>query len=212
MRVLFLRPEGSFVPKISDFIHIEIVKPVCIPYSADFNNVDAIGFTSVNAVECFKDFDRIKGKKIFSVGPITAEALKKKGFEKVNMPEEYTVNNLIKIIKENARNPILVRSLMAIDNSLGINQIADYKLEVNQDKLNEAKRIIENCEADIIVLTSSFIASLVKDSIKDCAKIISIGPSTTKMLKDKKIIIYEAKEHDMKGILNLLKKLGAYNE
>jgi len=211
MKVLFLRPEGSFVPKTSNFIHLEIVKPVCIPYMADFNDIDAIGFTSVNAVECFKDFDKIQGKKIFSVGISTAEALRKRGFASVEIPEDYTVSNLVKIIKEKSKNPILVRSLIAIDKTLDIKQIADYKLEVNQEKLIEAKRMIENCEVDLIVLTSSFIASLVKDYIKDCEKVISIGPSTTKALKDKKIIIYEAKEHDMRGILNLLKELGIYN-
>ena len=211
MKVLFLRPEGSFVPNNPDFIHIEIVKPVCIPYNVDFSNIDAIGFTSVNAVKCFKDFDKVLGKKIFSVGIATGEELKKRGFDTINVPEEYTVSNLVKIIKERAKSPLLVRSLIAIDNTLGIAQVADYKLEVNQDRLNEAKRVIENCETDFIVLTSPFIASLVKDFIRDCEKIISIGPSTTKALKGKKII-YEAKEHDMKGILNLLKELGVYNE
>ena len=210
MKVLFLRPEGSFVPNNPNFIHIEIVKPVCIPYSIDLSNADAVGFTSINAVECFKDFNKIQGKKIFSVGITTGEALKKKGFDTINVPEEYTVNSLVRIIKERSKNPVLIRSSIAIDGSLDIIQVADYKLEVKQDKLNEAKRVIEDCEADFIVLTSSFIASLVKDFIKDCEKIISIGPSTTKVLKGKKII-YEAKEHDMRGILNLLKELGVYN-
>lgn len=211
MKVLFLRPEGSFVPKRPNFLHIEIVKPFCIPYSFDFSNVDAVGFTSVNAVECFKDFDKIQEKKIFSVGITTAETLKKKGFNAINIPEEYTVKNLVKIIKEKTKNPVLIRSLVAIDNTLNIKQVADYTLEVNRDKLLEAKKIIENCEVDFIVLTSSFISNLVKDFIKDCEKIISIGPSTTKTLKNKKIIIYEAKEHDMRGILNLLKELGVHN-
>lgn len=210
MKVLFLRPEGSFVPNNPNFIHVEIVKPVCIPYSIDLSNVDALGFTSINAVECFKDFNKIQGKKIFSVGIATSEALKKKGFDTINIPEEYTVSSLVRMIKERSKNPVLIRSLIAIDNSLNIIQVADYKLEVKQDKLDEAKRIIENCETDFIVLTSSFIASLVRDFIKDCEKIISIGPSTTKALKGKKII-YEAKEHDMRGILNLLKELGVYN-
>jgi len=210
MRVLFLRPEGSFVPNNPNFIHIEIVKPVCIPYTIDLTNVDAVGFTSINAVECFKDFNKIRGKKIFSVGIATGEALKKKGFDTINIPEEYTVSSLVRIIKERSKNPVLIRSLIAIDSYLNIIQVADYKLEVKQDKLDEAKKVIENCEADFIVLTSSFIAGLVKDFIKDCEKVISIGPSTTKALKGKKII-YEAKEHDMRGILNLLKELGVYN-
>jgi len=210
MKVLFLRPEGSFVPTNPNFIRIEIVKPVCISYTVDLNNVDAVGFTSTNAVECFKDFDKIRRKKIFSVGISTGEALKKKGFDTINIPEEYTVSSLIRIIKEKAKNPVLIRSLIAIDNTLDVEQVADYKLEVKQDRLNEAKKVVENCEVDYIVLTSSFIASLVRDFIKDCEKIISIGPSTTKALKGKKII-YEAKEHDMRGILNLLKELGVYN-
>ncbi|MBP1357676.1 MAG: uroporphyrinogen-III synthase [Sulfolobus sp.] len=211
MKVLFLRPEGAYVPPHPNFIHIEIVRPVCLPYIIDINNVDALGFTSVNAVECFKDFDKIFNKKLFSVGNSTAEALKKKGFNSIIVPEEYTVKNLVEMIRQKAKNPALIRSQIAIDNRLDITQIADYTLVVNKEKLSLAIKLIENCEVGFVVLTSSFIASLVKDFIKDCEVIISIGPSTSNTLKGKKII-YEAKEHDMKGILNLLKDLGVYDE
>ncbi|QIW23054.1 uroporphyrinogen-III synthase [Sulfolobus sp. S-194] len=210
MKVLFLRPEGSNIPYSKNFIEISILKPECINYSANLHEIDGLGFTSINAVRCFKEFDKIERKTIFAVGPSTLEELTKRNIKKVIIPEEYTVENLVKLMKQNTKNPLLVRSLIAIDNSLDIKQIADYKLKVDLQKLEEAKELIEKCKVDIIVLTSSYIASLVKDFIKDCEIIVSIGPSTSKAVKGKKNI-YEAKEHDMKGILKLLKELGAYD-
>ncbi|BFH73242.1 uroporphyrinogen-III synthase [Sulfurisphaera javensis] len=211
MKVLFLRPEGSFIPPNKNFIHISLLKPKCLPYQVNLDNIDGIGFTSINAVNCFKDFDKLYDKILFAVGPTTAEAIKNKGLENVIIPSDFTVENLINLMKTKVKQPLLVRSLIAIDKSLGIEQIADYTLEINEEKLKEAKELIENCKVNVIVLTSSYIASLVKDFIRDCQIIISIGPSTSKVLVNKKNI-YEAKEHDMKGILKLLKELGVSDE
>jgi uroporphyrinogen-III synthase len=207
MKVLFLRPEGSEVPRINgvEVINLPLFKIRCIEYYLP-ESFDGIGFASVNAVKCFKDFDKIKGKKIYAVGSSTAKLLSDLGFNPI-VPEEYTVNNMVdKMIKDGIKNILVVRSKEGISDLLGVTQIADYELELIKHNLDTVIKILENCEIDYVIVTSSSIGSLIKDHLKPCVKVISIGPITSKGLKGVNNL-YEAKQHDMEGILKLLSSL-----
>ena len=211
MRVLLLRPEGSDIPKDPEIeiVNIPILTPVCIDHSLP-REFKAVGFTSVNAVKCFKFLDSIRNVKIYAVGPSTAKALIELGFSDVRIPTSYTVDSMVKeMMKEVGEGLVLVRSNIGYERDKGkypIFQIVDYELVVNEERLEEARRLLSNCEFEFVILTSSFIAKLVKDSIRDCTKVISIGPSTTRALEGVNNI-YQANEYDLNGAFILLKKL-----
>lgn len=84
--------------------------------------------------------------------------------------------------------------------------LVDYDLEVIEHNLERAKSLIKECRVDIVVVTSSKIASLIKDSISNCIKIVSIGPITSSALEGVNNI-YEAKQHDINGVLNIISDL-----
>ncbi|BCU70384.1 uroporphyrinogen-III synthase [Stygiolobus caldivivus] len=216
MKVLLLRPEGSEIPYNSEIhiVNIPVLSPVCVDHILPINP-EAIGFTSVNAVKCFKYFDKIRSNtRIYAVGPSTAKAIEKLYRDKgVRIPDTYTVDSMVKKILEDFKdqaNIALVRSKVGYERDKGtypnIVQIVDYDLIINHENLREVKELLSKCEYEFVVVTSSLIAKLVRDYIKECTKVISIGPSTTKALEGVNNI-YEAKEHDMDGVFTLLKEL-----
>ncbi|MEM1626171.1 MAG: uroporphyrinogen-III synthase [Sulfolobaceae archaeon] len=218
MRVLFLRPQGSQIPSITgiDIINIEIFRPECIKYEKPrYSEFEAIGFTSINAIKCFNDYEEIKNKLIFTVGSSTADYLKK--YVKVNnikYPVEYTTKDLANLILNSGVNSIIVfRSKNAnnimreILKNIKYLEIHNYELILDDSKLKEAKDLLQNCKIDIVVLTSSEIANAVKEFLRgDCYLIVSIGPITSKVLSKLGIKFEEAKVHNIGGILEVISK------
>lgn len=217
MRILFLRPEGSQVPQVpnNEVINIPIFKPQCIKYDSKIiDEYEGIVFTSVNAVKCFKDFDKINDKKIFSIGEVTYKALESIGV-KSEFPEEYDSISLANLIlKKNLTSVLSIRSKKAnkymkdilTKHKIKYEEIYDYDLILDEQNLRKAIDLL-NCKVDIVVLTSSEIAKSVANYLRDeCYKIVTIGPITTSSLLEirKGIKFYQSKQHDIRGIVNLI--------
>ncbi|WP_062110865.1 uroporphyrinogen-III synthase [Sulfolobus acidocaldarius] len=214
MKILLLRPENSRIPVLNnvEIINIPIFEIRCVKYDNEIlNQIDGIGFTSVNGVMCFKDFDRIRLSKIYAVGRSTAMAIMNKGFPDVKVPTEFTVNSMIQLmLNDGLKNPVVVRSKVGYERDRELIRnvvfLVDYDLEVIEHNLERAKSLIKECRVDIVVVTSSKIASLIKDSISNCIKIVSIGPITSSASEGVNNI-YEAKQHDINGVLNIISDL-----
>lgn len=219
MKILFLRPEGTEVPQIpgAEVIHMPIFKPICLDYDSDkIDEYNNLAFTSINAVKCFKDFDKIKNKKVFSIGKATYRALKSKGIES-EYPENYDSISLANLIlKRNLASLLAIRSKKATDymrnmllqHNVKYEEIYDYDLILDENNLKAAIDLLD-CKVDIVVLTSSEIAKAVASHLKDnCYKIITIGPVTTNGLLSlrRDIKFYESKKHDIEGIVELILK------
>lgn len=212
MKVLLLRPEGSEVPQDPEIeiVNIPVLKPVCIPHTLPFMP-KTIGFTSVNAVKCFnyaEVFEKVN--EVYAVGPSTANALKDIfNVKQVIVPETFTVDSMVqKMLRNSKDKTILVRSSVGYKRDKEkyphITQIVDYDLLINEENLRKTKQLLSDCTFNYVIITSSLIATLVKDSLRECTKVVSIGPSTTRALEGVNNI-YEAREHDMNGIFILLK-------
>lgn len=215
MRVLFLRPKGSYVPQIEDaeVINIELFEPRCIKYEKpNYAEFDAVIFTSVNSIRCFEDHEEIRDKLIFTVGPSTAKYLS--NYSNVKYPNKYTTMSLAELVlNSGVKSAVAFRSKRAnqtmreILKKIKYIEIYNYDLILNYFELEKARNFLQNCKVDIVVLTSSEIAKAVKDFLrKGCYTIISIGPVTSRVLADLGISFEEAKTHDINGVLEIISK------
>ncbi len=215
MKILFLRPEGSKLPKVdfAEIINIPIFTPICVEYPS-LPSSCAYAFTSSNAVNCFHDFDKIKGKKIFSIGKITAQELLKRGIES-EYPQNYDSLSLAYFIKnKGVKSLTAIRSKKASEDlrkslqDIEYHEIYDYDVVLNKENLEKSKDYLENCKIDVVVLTSSEIAKAVINYLKDCYKIISIGPMTTRTISSLRpdLKIFQSKIYDIEGVIDLIRK------
>jgi uroporphyrinogen-III synthase len=215
MRILFLRPEGSNIPKVdfAEVINIPIFSPICIDYPS-LPLTEAYAFTSSNAVKCFHDFDKIKGKQIFSIGKSTAKELMAHEINSL-YPPNYDSLDLADFIKSKGiKSLTAIRSKKAsndLKNSLQnieYHEIYDYDTIINKEELEKSKDYLENCKIDLVVLTSSEIAKAVASSLKNCYKIVSIGPMTTKTILSLRpdLKIFQSKIYDIEGVIDLIKR------
>lgn len=185
----------------------------------------AILFNSANGVRAFlnnfKNIDFIKNKKIGAVGEKTKEVLEENNIKVDFFPEKYLVDELAKettnFTTENDDILIITSNISPCDTEK-YKKIYNRNFEkvelYNTNKIIYDKDIIiENLkDIDMIIFLSSsavdaFYESLRKDiSLVKDIKIISIGPSTSKTLKNYGFSIYkEAKKYSLDGIYDLFK-------
>ncbi|BCS92196.1 uroporphyrinogen-III synthase [Metallosphaera javensis (ex Sakai et al. 2022)] len=217
MRVLYLRPEGSSLPEIPGFevLNVSIFSVKCLEYNDSYLGSEGIAFTSVNAVKCFKDFNRIGNKRIFSIGPGTAEELRKHGFEST-YPTRYTSRDLaLLILGSGVREVTAFRSLKASDDmgkllvSISYHEVYNYDLILDNGKLNQVRELLSTCSVDVVVLTSSLIAKSVANFIRDCHRVVTIGPMTSASLKTLRpdLSFIESDESTIEGTVKVMKNL-----
>ncbi|AWR94336.1 uroporphyrinogen-III synthase [Acidianus brierleyi] len=212
MKVLLFSPSLSenIHNKDIEIINIPLFEIKCISYKKDFDDYEAIAFTSKNAVKCFDDWDKVKNKKIFAIGKPTSELIREKGFNSI-YPSEYDSIHLSNLILESGiKSLVAFRSSKAsadmksiLSNKIAYMEIYDYKTTIIKENVKKAKEELKKCNVNIVALTSSEIARTIASFLNNCYKIISIGPMTTKTISllrpDLKII--ESNEHDFEGII-----------
>lgn len=212
MKVLLFSPslDKYIYNKNIEIINIPIFKIRCVPYKKDFENYEAIAFTSKNAVKCFNDWDKVRYKKIFAIGKPTSDLIKEKGFNSI-YPNKYDSIHLSNLILESGIKSIVAfRSSRAssdmrsiLSNKITYMEIYNYETTIIKENVEKAKEELKKCNVDIVALTSSEIARTIASFLNNCYKIISIGPMTTKTISllrpDLKVI--ESEEHDFWGIL-----------
>lgn len=226
MRVLFLRPEGEDIDSNVydiEILKLDIFRVSCVDYEdVNLSEYEAIAFTSKNSVRCLKQSDRktilsnFHNLTIYAIGYSTALEIKRQLDEKLDVkyPSSFTSEELANlIIKDKVKSCISFRSSNANSlmkeklNNAGIKykEIYDYKLDINYEAVEVAKKLLKECKVDVVVFTNSLAAKLLKSSLNDCVKIVSIGPVTSKELSGYNFI--EAIRHDIPGVLEILRKL-----
>lgn len=189
----------------------------------NIDNYDLVVFTSVNAVEIF--FNRIfKNKmdlrilgtlKFAVVGKSTYSKLKEFGIYADFMPETFVGEDLGRLLnnelKENSK-ILLPRSqrgrkklLDILSKKHNVDEIHIYN--INQPKIDFN---VNDVDLDYLTFTSpstfnNFYDRVEKDYFEN-VKVISIGPITSKAIKEKNIKIYkQAKEYSINGIIDCFK-------
>lgn len=182
----------------------------------------SIIFTSTNSVNIFfdamnknnKDTRRLYGIKIIAIGDATASVLQTKGVIPDYIPEKWTSEGIIEILKgmeinkqrfllpraEDARD-VIVHYIR--DNGGICDVIPIYKTSM-PDRIENLSEI-----PGLVTFTSSstvknFITLYGKEILKRCT-VASIGPVTTGTLKDYGVDVHiEAKKHDISGLVEAI--------
>lgn len=187
-------------------------------------NYDALLFNSPNGVKFFfehiPDMRCLGNIKIGAVGAKTKEELEKLKIKADIMPEKYLTAELAreisKITKENDKILVITSDISPCDDeewskkyNRKFEKFTGYKTIMNVRPKKEVEKILENAEY-ITFLSSSAVKSFVNSLENDISsvkrlKIVSIGPSTTKTLKNFKINIFsEALYYTADGIIKIL--------
>ena len=185
----------------------------------------AVLFNSPNGVRFFfehiPDMRYLGNIKIGAVGAKTKEELKNFKITADVMPEKYLVEELAKeileITEENDKILVITSDISPCDDEKWsreykrkFEKFTGYRTIKNIHSKEKVKEVLKNIEY-ITFLSSSaveaFAESIEHDiSLLENIKIISIGPATTKTLKNFKIkISAEAVDYTADGVMNVLK-------
>jgi uroporphyrinogen-III synthase len=196
-----------------EVVHIPLFRVKCLEYRVDLTPFEGVAFTSKNSVECFRDWDKVKNKKIFAIGKSTHELITSKGFFSV-YPEKYDSAHLARLILQSGVKSVMAfRSRKAtpcmrniLSGSIKYEEIYDYDVEPIEENLRKAERVLRNREVEVVAITSSEIAKMVASFLTNEIKVVSIGPMTSKTLSSLRpdITFIESNEHDFEGIIKAL--------
>ncbi len=189
-------------------------------------------FTSQNGVDIFfekmfalnKDIRKVSHCKIIAIGPATANALKNKGIIADKIPPKYVAESIFEELKDEVSEKdriliprasiardYLIEALSKISN---VEEVKTYETVMGEGNKEEMVVLLENNNIDYITFTSSStvknLVNLVGEEKKEVlknAKLISIGPITSKTIESFDLPVYEeATEYTIDGMLKIITK------
>ncbi|MEI6536819.1 MAG: uroporphyrinogen-III C-methyltransferase [Verrucomicrobiaceae bacterium] len=194
----------------------------------DCHTYDWIVFTSPNGVEKFfemfyklyQDARSIGGAKIAAIGPGTADKIKQMHLAVDLLPEKFVAEGLIQAFKKvDVENQTILwvkaeQTREVIANELtGLGAIVDEAIAYRTMPETESHEAITRFKeegADVITFTSSSTVEHFLDlkmPLPDKIKIASIGPITSKTLKDRGLRVdIEAREHTIPGLVSAIER------
>ena len=192
----------------------------------NLKNYQALLFNSPNGVKFFfehiPDMRVLGNIKIGAVGAKTKEELEKFKIKPDVMPKKYLTAELaeeiLKITEENDRILVITSDISPCDDmewsrkyNRKFEKFIGYNTNFNLKSKTDVEKILKDVEY-ITFLSSSAVKSFVSSLKNDIScvkrlKVISIGPSTTKTLKNFKINIFsEALDYTADGVIDILRK------
>jgi len=193
---------------------------------------DYCAFMSPQAVSVLFDLagkavmPALKSTTVIAVGPKTKQALEERGVNVGLMPEKFSSAGLVGLLsstKPAGKKIIIPRSGAA--NEFAIEALTGLRMDVDEILLynvrtsnispiwREFADLLRQNKVDAIVFTSasnvsSFFEIMGKVTagnlqLESITKVVSIGPFTSKELEKKKTKCFEAKEHTVRGALEL---------
>ncbi len=108
--VQFLKEKGAIVEEIAAYrtvVNTEVSELLIKELKEGF---DFLSFTSPSNFKAFLSLggelaeETLKKAKVIPIGHVTADAIKKLGFDVYKVPDEYTLNGIVKLIMEEASN------------------------------------------------------------------------------------------------------------
>lgn len=187
--------------------------------------------TSENAVKIFferlfkgdKDIRSLSNFKIACIGNATAKAVKEKGIIADLVPEKFVAESLLELLKENltSEDKVLVPRAKEARNLLvdelkeicSVDEIKIYETLKEDSHREDILNVLEKENDLYVTFTSSstvknFIDILGKENlnlIKDKAKLVSIGPITSKTIENFGLTVHkEAKEYTIDGVVEAI--------
>lgn len=172
----------------------------------------------------------LKSTVVIAVGPKTKESLQEHGVTVRLVPDKFSSAGLVDLLSsmEPKRKKIIIPRSGAA-NEFATKALTDLGMQVDETLLytvrtgtvtfawSEFSDLLLQKKVDVVIFTSassvsSFFEIMGKLSeshlqLDSLAKVVSIGPFTSKELKSRKIKCFEAQEHTIRGTLELAKKI-----
>lgn len=216
-----LKPPISYVP-LNCAIH-------------NFTSFDAVVFTSESAVERFFIQARKIGEKLnsprllYAVGSKTAQALKKRGWQKIRVARERRAEGLLKIMQDvrglkilipraESGREILPQTLRARGAFVSVPAV--YRAELNPVGVSQLKKVSKR-KVDAVIFASGrsvheFVAALGHSTSRELftrAAAVSIGPVTSQAIEQYGIVAVEARRPQCQDLISALKRhFARFNE
>lgn len=188
-------------------------------------------FTSENAVDIFfnklfslnKDIRSLSNLKIACIGNATAKAVKEKGIIADFVPEKFVAESLLELLKENLtkEDKVLIprakeaRELLVdrLKEICFVDEVKIYETLKEDSNKEDIFDILKKDNELFITFTSSstvknFVEIIGKENLallKGKAKLVSIGPVTSKTIEGFGLTVYkEAKEYTIDGVVEAI--------
>jgi uroporphyrinogen-III synthase len=226
MHILFTRPLDDSLLMIQrfkdlghDVSHLPLLKIEKVENNNfNFNNYDALIFSSSNSIKFLDTKNINKNTKCFSVGPATEKKLRSLGFQNI-IPAEGSVNSLLEIIQNNYDNSVgkllyISGEIVSYDlekdlknKGYNIDRLVNYKTTHN---IFEDPIFIKNLEKnipDIVYIYSensakSFLKFIRSSGLKDSwmnTNLMCMGEKASTILNEikwKKIFLFNPGEEE----------------
>jgi uroporphyrinogen-III synthase len=197
---------------------------------------DYCAFMSSQAVKILFDFAgrgaalALKSTAVIAVGPKTKQALKEHGVNVRLVPDSFSSEGLVELLsamepkgksiiipRSGATNEVATKALTGL--GMRVDEILLYMVRTCPVTFvwREFSDLLQQKRVDAVVFTSSssvnsFFEIMEKVSagsleLESLTKVVSIGPITTEALKKREIECFEAKEHTVRGAVELAKRI-----
>lgn len=174
-------------------------------------------------VDAKKLADRMKDTKVIAVGPKTGQELESKGFRVDMMPEKYSSIGLVELLSRGSKGKKIIIPRSGEANDFVANALSELGMKVYEVFLygtrtagvgkewKEFGDLLSQSKIDAIVFTSASnvrgFFEIMRKELPKGVRAISIGPFTTAELEKRGIKCHEAKEHTIKGTVEVAKRL-----
>jgi uroporphyrinogen-III synthase len=193
-------------------------------------------FMSQQAVNILFDLGRdkilplLKSTNVIAVGPKTKQSLEERGIKVGLMLEKFSSFGLVDLLSgvgPSGKKIIIPRSAAASDFAtqalirlgMDVDEILLYTVRTRaiEPIWKEFCDLLSKKRVDVVIFTSAsnvnsffeIIEKLSKDGLQldNVTKVVSIGPFTTKALRDRGIRCFEAEEHTVRGTLQIAEQI-----
>ena len=193
-------------------------------------------FMSQQAVSILFDLGRdkilplLKSTNVIAVGPKTKQSLEERGIKVGLMLEKFSSFGLVDLMSgvgPSGKKIIIPRSAAASDFAtqalihlgMDVDEILLYTVRTRaiEPIWKEFCDLLSKKRVDVVIFTSAsnvnsffeIMEKLSKDGLQldNVTKVVSIGPFTTKALRDRGIRCFEAEEHTVRGTLQIAEQI-----
>jgi uroporphyrinogen-III synthase len=193
-------------------------------------------FMSQQAVNILFDLGRdkilplLKSTNVIAVGPKTKQSLEERGIKVGLMLEKFSSFGLVDLMSgvgPSGKKIIIPRSAAASDFAtqalirlgMDVDEILLYTVRTRaiEPIWKEFCDLLSKKRVDVVIFTSAsnvnsffeIMEKLSKDGLQldNVTKVVSIGPFTTKALRDRGIRCFEAEEHTVRGTLQIAEQI-----
>ena len=193
-------------------------------------------FMSQQAVNILFDLGRdkilplLKSTNVIAVGPKTKQSLEERGIKVGLMLEKFSSFGLVDLmsgVAPSGKKIIIPRSAAASDSAaqalirlgMDVDEILLYTVRTRaiEPIWKEFCDLLSKKRVDVVIFTSAsnvnsffeIMEKLSKDGLQldNVTKVVSIGPFTTKALRDQGIRCFEAEEHTVRGTLQIAEQI-----